>query len=182
MQRVRPYRRIIFSIIFSLLFVLLIFLDQFTKSIFMNLHNNTDWQKTTVINGFFEFRYAVNTGAAWSFLANVSWAQTFFKVLTVISLALFFAYYIFVCKKGYKFLRIALILIISGTIGNFIDRIVFGGVIDFISLIFGTYYFPVFNLADSYMTVGIIMLIIHFLFLDKNKLINIHGKKKDNGK
>jgi len=67
--------------------------------------------------------------------------------------------------------------VVGGTLGNFIDRLSFNGVTDFISLVFGDYYFPVFNLADSFLTVGVIMLIVHFLFLDESALF-----KKNNGK
>jgi len=68
---------------------------------------------------------------------------------------------------------------VGGTLGNFIDRLAYNGVVDFISLIFGDYYFPIFNLADSFMTVGIILMIIHYFFLDENKVFTKNGNKDD---
>ena len=60
---------------------------------------------------------------------------------------------------------------VGGTVGNFIDRIAVSGVTDFLGFIFGSYYFPVFNLADSFLVVGVIMLMVHFLFLDDGALL-----------
>lgn len=169
-------RKIILEIVPILVMLVIILADQITKTYCKNLYENNGWRVTTVIDGFFDFTYTVNTGAAWSFLAGKSWAQTFFKVLTSIALVLFYGFYIYACKKDYKFLRYALILIIGGTIGNFIDRLAYNGVVDFLSFTFGSYDFPVFNLADSYMTIGIIMLFIHYLFLDENKIFGKNDK------
>lgn len=170
-------KKIVLAIVPILLLILLLLADQITKTHVKNLAESSSWVKTTVIAGFFEFRYVMNTGAAFSFLANVTWGQLFFKILTSVALVLFFAYYVFVCHKGQTWARFAMIFIFAGTIGNFIDRLCYDGVVDFISLIFGTYNFPVFNLADAYMTVGVIMIIIQFLFVDENALFR--KKKKD---
>ena len=178
MQRTRADgRRIVKEILFSVLLICLLLLDQITKTVAKSSFES-GWQKTTVIENFFYFQYTMNTGAAWSFLSNVSWGQLFFKIITPISLVLFFIYYVYVCKKGYKFLRVAIILLIAGTIGNFIDRLVYNGVVDFISFVFGDYYFPIFNLADTFMTVSIVMIIIHYLFLDKEALFRRKNAKK----
>ena len=151
-----------------LILALLVFLDQFSKEHFKNLY--IEQGTTTVIDGFFYFTYTVNTGAAWSFLSGVAWAQTFFKVLTAIALIVFVVFYFYALKKGYKWLQYSIVLIVGGTVGNFIDRLAFNGVTDFLSFIFGAYKFPVFNLADSFLTVGVIMLIIHYLFLDNEAI------------
>ncbi len=171
MQGIRADRRkLILNLIPACLLILLILVDQITKTYVKTLHESGAWNSTSVIDGFFYFTYTINTGAAWSFLSNAPWAQIFFKVLTAVALVFFFFFYVYACKKNYKFLRYSLVLIIGGTLGNFIDRLAYNGVVDFIGFIFGTYNFPIFNLADSYMTVGIVMLIIHYLFLDKNGL------------
>ncbi len=181
-------RKITFICIALSVFVFLLGLDQLTKLLFKSMHEKDGWNSTVLIDGFFYFRYVTNSGAAWGLFGDKSWGQTFFKVLTVIALVVFCVAYYFVCKKGYKTLNIALILIIAGTIGNFIDRVCYNYVVDFISLIFGDYSFPVFNLADSYMTVGVVMAIVHFLFLDENAVFSKKkekeedlGNKKDNG-
>ena len=70
-------------------------------------------------------------------------------------------------------------LIIGGTIGNFIDRLSFNGVIDFIGVYLGDYPFPIFNLADSFLVAGMIMLIFYFLFLDNDALFKIRKKQTD---
>ncbi len=182
MQRTRSNarRRIIFEVSMIVLLVLLVVADQVTKICVKNLYETGEWTSTQVIKNFFYFTYVENTGSAWSFLSDVSWAQTFFKIITGVALVLFAFYYYFVTKKRYKWLKVALVLIIAGTIGNFIDRLAYNYVVDFLSFIFGDYHFPVFNLADSFMTVGIIMLLIHYLFLDKNALFK--KSKKDEEK
>jgi signal peptidase II len=135
--------------------------------------------KTVVIKDFFELTYTVNTGAAWSFLSGVSWAQTFFKVLTMVSLVLFGVFLFYAFKQNYKFLKYALVLVIAGTIGNFIDRILINGVIDFLSFTFWGWDFPVFNVADSCLTVGVIMIIVHYCFIDKDALFRKKNKEID---
>lgn len=172
--RVNGNKRIIIEIASVFLIFVLITLDQITKH-----HFSTTlalYEEKVVIDGFFYFTHTVNTGAAWSFLAGVSWSQTFFKILTGVALVAFFMFYIYAVRKGYRWLKISLILVISGTIGNFIDRLIFNGVIDFLSFVFGEYHFPVFNLADCFLVVGVIMLIIHYLFIDEGAVF-----KKKNG-
>ena len=179
MQRIRVDRRIIIkNLIFLLVLVALILIDQITKTVVKNLYENSGWVYTSVISGFFEFRYAFNTGAAFSFLADASWGQIFFKILTSIALVAFYIYYVYVCKKGYTFLRIAMIIVIAGTIGNLIDRLAYNGVVDFLSFTFGAYKFPIFNLADTYMTIGAIMVVVHYFFLDENAIFTKKNDKK----
>lgn len=167
-------KRLIIEVLFLLLIATLVVIDQVSKYYFSN--NFTYGQKQSVIDNFFYFTYTLNTGAAWSFLADVSWGQTFFKALTVVALVGFSFFYYSAVKKGYKWLRVALILVISGTVGNFIDRVTINAVIDFIGFTFGSYNFPIFNLADSFLVVGVIMIIFHFLFVDPNAVF-----KKKNG-
>jgi signal peptidase II len=169
----RRKRIVLLSVAVAILTVL-IFLDQWTKYYFSNLvKQNGD--KITIINGFFYITHVINTGAAWSFLSNVAWAQILFKILTPIAIVAFCLFYAFALKKNYKWLQISLVLIIGGSIGNYIDRLAINGVTDFISLVFGSYEFPVFNLADCFLVVGVIMIFVHYLFLDKNALF----KKKE---
>ena len=173
--RANRWKRITLEIIPIILFVILIVLDQVSKNFYKELYLKNG--QTMVIDGFFYLTYTVNTGAAWSFLSEVSWAQTFFKVLTVFSLVLFVFLYAYAFKNKYSWMKYSLAFVVGGTIGNFIDRLSFGGVTDFLSFVFGEYNFPVFNLADTFLVVGVIMLIIHFLFLDEGALF-----KKENGK
>lgn len=178
MQGTRSYR--IKTIIkYALILVGIAFfiaVDQSAKTYIKNLRETTEWNRTSVIDNFFQITCTFNSGAAWSFLADVSWGQTFFKILTPIALVGFIGFFVFALKRKYKLLSFALLLIISGTVGNYIDRLRYNFVVDFISFIFGEYHFPVFNLADSYMTVGIILLLIHFCFLDRNAIFKKNGK------
>ncbi len=159
-------RRIIIEIIFAFLLLSLIAIDQITKYHFS--HTLEMYETKPVIKDFFYFTYTINTGAAWSFLADVSWGQIFFKILTIFALIVFSILYFYCLKKGRKWLKVGLIFLISGTLGNFIDRLSINGVIDFIGFTFGEYNFPIFNLADAFLVVGVIMLIVQFLFLDEN--------------
>ncbi len=170
-------RRIIIEISLVLLLLALIAVDQITKYHFSHTIDFGDVKP--VIKDFFYFSYTINTGAAWSFLADAAWAQTFFKILTVIALIAFIAMYVYSLKKNYRWLKVSLIFIIGGTMGNFIDRLSINGVIDFIGFTFGEYNFPIFNLADTFLVVGIIMLIIQFLFIDKNAVFKRKNEDKN---
>ena len=156
-------KRIITIIVCVLLAVAGVYLDQLTKRI-----ASEERFSVTVIDNFFYLSYSENTGAGFSFLADKPWGQTLFKILTPVALVAFIVFLVFSVKNKYSFISIGLSAIISGTVGNFIDRVVNGFVVDFLSFKFGTYYFPTFNVADVCLTVGVIMLIVHFLFIDKN--------------
>lgn len=153
---------------------LIILIDQLTKLYFKN--NYFVGQKTEIIPGFFDFKYVQNTGSAFSLLADKSWGQLFFKIITPIALLVMCVFYYF-NRKGGAFFKYGMAFIIGGTIGNFIDRIAYSFVVDFLSFTFGTYKFAVFNIADSFLCVGIVMIFIHLLFLDKDALFR---KKKKN--
>ena len=128
------------------------------------------WAKNTlmqigtipVIKNVFHLTYAENRGAAFSILEGQRW---FFIVLTsvmlvIIALAFFKSYF-----KG-KWGKTTLVFIFAGAIGNFIDRLVLGYVVDMFD--FRLIDFPVFNVADIFLTVGGIMGVIYILFMDKD--------------
>ncbi len=184
MQRTGSFgrRRIVFLIVSLLVLGISIALDLITKGYFATL-DGADGQpfnlNIPVIKDFFYFTYTINEGAAFSFLHDVSWGQTFFKILTVIAFGFFVFLYFLAVKKNYGWLQIALSFIIGGTIGNFVDRVAFNYVRDFIGFIFGNYYFPVFNLADTFLTVGVIMFVIHYCFIDENAIFKFKKKEKE---
>jgi signal peptidase II len=115
-----------------------------------------------VIPDFFYFYYSRNTGAAWSILAGNQW------LLAIISfvVGVVFWFYYFKNYATFSFFNhLGISLFLSGTWGNFIDRALFPeGVIDFLSFRFGSYIFPTFNVADSALTIGVIILIGASLF------------------
>lgn len=166
MQGIRAFDRkrlIIFIIVPVILLAALIGIDQITK-----YFADKDRVNVAVIDGFFYLSYSTNSGAGFSFLADKEWGQLLFKIITPIALVAFIAFYVFAVKKSYKWLAYSLTVIIAGTIGNYIDRLINSKVVDFLSFHFGDYIFPTFNVADICLTVGVIMLIIHFLFLDNS--------------
>lgn len=175
-------RRLITCIILVFSCLVLIFLDQWSKTFFTKLYDKNG--TTVVIKDFFYLTFVKNSGSAYSFLSGVSWGQTFFKILTPVALVLFVVIFIYAIKKNYLVLSISVTFFVGGTVGNFIDRIFYSEVTDFLNLrLFGNSIFGVFNFADVCVSAGLILIIIHLLFLDKNSLFR--GKKKvgktDNG-
>ncbi|RCX17120.1 signal peptidase II [Anaerobacterium chartisolvens] len=126
--------------------------------------NNIEYHKSTaVIDQFFYITNIRNTGAAWSILEN---GRYFFLILTPIIVAVL-AYFLY--KMDSRLLRTALSLIIGGAAGNFIDRLLIGSVVDFLEFHFGTYIFPIFNIADCCVVIGSFLLAYYLLFIYKEK-------------
>lgn len=174
MQGTRTFkgkRLVIFIIIPVILLAALIGFDQITKYLIAK-----DEAHFTVIDNFFYISYSTNKGAGFSFLADKEWGQLLFKIITPVALIAFTLFYVFAVKKSYKLLTYSVIGIISGTIGNYIDRLINGEVVDFLSFKFGSYFFPTFNVADICLTVGVIMIIVHFLFLDESAIFRKKSK------
>ena len=116
----------------------------------MSLH-----ESVVVIGGLLNITYVRNPGAAFSFLATASpgFRSVFFLSVTILSIVLVL-YYIAKSKTEEPLMIFALSLILSGALGNFIDRVRIGEVIDFIDVHLGAYHWPAFNVADSAITVG----------------------------
>lgn len=113
-------------------------------------------ESKTIIDNFLNITYVRNTGAAWSILDNNTWIVTVISLLIIIGII----YYVYRNRVSKKILKIGYGLIFGGAIGNFIDRIVYEYVIDFIDIdIFGWNY-PIFNLADMFIVVGVILVMI----------------------
>ncbi len=113
-------------------------------------------ESKTIIDNFLNITYVRNTGAAWSILDDNTWIVTVISLLIIIGII----YYVYRNRVSKKILKIGYGLILGGAIGNFIDRIVYGYVIDFIDIdIFGWNY-PIFNLADMFIVVGVILVMI----------------------
>ena len=137
--------------------VLMIALDQWTKMIAV-----ANWKETPKVlwKDVFELRYLENIGAAFSSMEGKT--VLLLLITGLISVVLIFLYLVIPETKRWRFLRIALVLLIAGGIGNYIDRVRLGYVVDF--LYFKAINFPIFNVADCYVTVGIIA-IIFLVFL-----------------
>jgi signal peptidase II len=122
-------------------------------------------REVVVVEDFFTFRYARNPGAAFSFLAKAdpSWRKTFFLIMPLVALGVVMVIYHRLGQEQ-RAMMVALSLVMSGALGNWIDRARFGWVIDFISWHYKSeYYFPTFNIADSFITVGIILMALGIL-------------------
>lgn len=146
-----------------LLFILLLFLDQLTKYIVYTKMNLYDSIK--LWDGVFHFTYIQNKGAAWGMFEE---KQIIFVIFAIIVLVLGIIFYIRCVNRNiFKDIRFLTILILAGAIGNMIDRIRFHYVVDF--LYFKLIDFPVFNVADCYVTIGFFTLIYLVLFKYKDE-------------
>ena len=131
--------------------------DQFTKVLILGYYKYGD---ATVVTSFFNIVRAHNTGAAFSFLAAASgWQRWLFTGLGLA--ATLFILYMLRTHSGQKLFSFALACILGGAIGNVIDRLLHGYVVDFLQFHWGNrWYFPAFNVADSAITVGAACLIL----------------------
>jgi signal peptidase II len=141
-----------------LIFILGMLLDYVTKIWAIDtLKGKAD---ITVIEGFFDFSYLENRGAAFGIFQGRVYLLAF---VTMIIMAVLFVMYQ-KTKKKTKLLTISTALILTGAIGNLIDRLRYGFVVDFISWHWkNTYYFPTFNVADICITVGTGLLILYII-------------------
>jgi lipoprotein signal peptidase len=133
-----------------------ILLDQLTKTLILR---NFQLGETHVVTPFFNIVRWHNTGAAFSFLAHAAgWQRWFFVALGLAATA--FILWMLLRHGGQRLFSAALALILGGALGNVIDRLLHGHVIDFIQVHWGSAYFPSFNVADSAITIGAGMLIL----------------------
>ncbi len=137
--------------------ILIVILDQWTKFL---AEANLVYLEQVPITPSFNLMLAYNKGAAFSFLSDAGgWQRWFFTVLKlIVSCAII--YWLYTLRPNQKWLAIALALILAGAIGNVWDRIQLGHVVDFIQIYYQSWYWPVFNIADSAIVVGAVMLII----------------------
>ena len=143
------------------LFLLLVFLDQLTKYLVIN---KLELYESTSLLPFLNFTFVVNYGFAFGFLNNPSLNQLVVS-LVILSIIIYFLYLLI--KTQDSIFRFSLVLILSGALGNFIDRIFRGFVIDFIDIYIAKYHWPAFNFADSCITIGFMVLMFNILFLNK---------------
>ena len=136
--------------------LVLLIADQFTKGLILEAYQLGDG---TYITSFFNIVRAHNLGAAFSFLANESgWQRWFFTGIGVVA-AIFITWLLW-RHAGQKLFSFALACILGGALGNVIDRVLYGYVVDFLDFHYGTWHFPAFNVADSAITVGAACLIL----------------------
>ena len=134
--------------------VIVVIVDQLTKLWIMSnfaLHG-----QQSIIPGFFNLVYVTNTGAAFGFLAgnNSFLRQMFFVAVALIALIVIIVSYKHLKNQGRIFIY-ALGLIAGGAVGNLIDRLRLGSVVDFLDFYIGSYHWPAFNAADSAISIGV---------------------------
>ena len=155
-------------------FILLILFDQWTKSLAVaNLMNQEPF---VIVKDVFQLRYLENRGAAFGMMQG---QQTFFVISALIAVAIItYVYFKLPWEKRFHPLRAVVLFIAAGAVGNLIDRLVLGYVVDF--FYFELIDFPIFNVADIYVTCPTIILALLILFYYKeDELDCLFPKKKE---
>ena len=150
-----------------IIIVCLLVLDQITKYL-IQLNLSQVGASVPLIDGLVQFTNVHNTGAAWGMLSGYRWL---FIPMTLIVAGLLLFVIIRFRKKFCVFSRVTLALLFAGAVGNFIDRLLLGYVRDFIDIT-PWFSFPVFNVADSALSIGCVFLVIDALFLKDKSLFD----------
>lgn len=145
--------------------VAVIIADQLSKLWVMDYLMRT--QPVVEVTPFFNLTYAWNTGISFSMFSNSG--TTGAIILSVVALAIVASLLWWLKTEQVKAIRIALGMIIGGAIGNIIDRVRLGAVFDFLDIYVGSYHWPVFNLADSFICIGAVIIVTHSLLNREQK-------------
>lgn len=138
-----------------LITLLVLILDIVSKIVVVNYLKLGE--SINVINKFLYLTYVRNTGAAWSILANNTYLISFISLVIIAGII----WYIVNNRSDVKIEKTAYALVLGGAIGNFVNRIIYGYVIDFIDIKIFNYNYPIFNLADIFIVAGVILLVIY---------------------
>lgn len=145
---------------------LVLFLDIVTKVVVVNF---LSYGASVEILPIFDLTLVYNHGAAFSFLADAGGWQKYLFLGISLTASIFFLAWLFQLRSNQKLLALALSLLLSGALGNLVDRFVNGYVVDFLSFHWNEHYFPAFNVADSAITVGVIFLLLDTFFNGSSK-------------
>ena len=141
--------------------------DQATKWI---ANTQLDYHQPVAVIPYLEWYLSYNPGAAFSFLAGAGgWQRWFFTVLAI-AVTGFLLAWLFKTRREERLVPLALVIVMGGAIGNVIDRVRLGYVVDFIDVHFGGWHYPAFNVADSAITCGVILLLIDALLVGRGKI------------
>lgn len=132
--------------------------------------NNLAWGDVKRVTPFLNIRLALNKGAAFGFLDSSSGWQIYLLAILAIAVAVLMLIWFWRAKHPSHWMLVALCLIIGGAIGNAIDRIANGVVVDFIDFHVRSWHYATFNVADIAITIGVICLLIDWMFIDTTKL------------
>jgi signal peptidase II len=146
--------------------LLAIILDQASK---LAIAGSMHLYQSIQIMPYFNLTYVHNTGAAFSFLSDAGgWQRWFFAGLALL-ISVVIAVWLARLKQHETLLAIALALVLGGAIGNLIDRLAYGYVIDFLDVYYQTWHWPAFNIADSAITLGVILMLVDSFGLVKSE-------------
>ena len=143
---------------------ILVLADQISKNIVVKTMSL--YESIPVIQNFFHFTYITNDGMAFGI--NFPFGYYIFTSVSIL-LTLFLFWYLWSVRTHSIVIRLGISFIIAGAIGNLIDRIFLGAVIDFLDFMIGNFHWYVFNLADSYVTVGMVLVLIDSIILEKKR-------------
>ena len=148
---------------FLIISLLVVAADQFTK--YLVIQHMPLYKRISVIPGFFNLTHVRNPGGAFGFLAQNGspWRHWIFLGASVFALCMIFYFYRRT-PKTHPYLATGLSLIFGGAVGNLIDRLRFGEVVDFLDVYVAHLHWPTFNVADSAVVVGVIIFIAHIVF------------------
>ena len=157
------------SVLWLLLSLAVVLFDQYTKDLVVQ--NLVEFQRINLMPMLDLVRFH-NTGAAFSFLANAGgWQHWLFTGIAIAVSAGIVWYQWVLPASGARLLATGLALILGGAIGNVIDRLVQGYVVDFIFVYYGDWSWPAFNVADSAISVGVAFIIFDSLFLERKRKV-----------
>ncbi|MBD31204.1 MAG: signal peptidase II [Candidatus Marinimicrobia bacterium] len=142
----------------------LVLADQISKTIVVKTMSL--YESIPVIQNFFHFTYITNDGMAFGI--NFPFGYYIFTSVSIL-LTFFLFWYLWSVRTPSIVIRLGISFIIAGAIGNLIDRIFLGAVIDFLDFMIGDFHWYVFNLADSYVTIGMVMVLVDSIILEKKR-------------
>ncbi|RKP55290.1 signal peptidase II [Cohnella endophytica] len=145
---------------------IVVFLIDYVSKKIVSHNIEQDKERISVLGDFFIISHIRNRGAAFGMLQEQRW---FFLIITVVVVVGILWYLHRSYRTGSMLLMFALSMILGGAVGNFLDRALFGEVVDFLQLNFGSYTFPIFNLADSAICIGVALVILDALLAMKQE-------------
>ena len=146
------------------LIVVIVALDQWSKWAIKTSYNL--YQSKPVIQDLLHFTYVTNDGMAFGL--SFPGGKHVLLIMTIL-LTGFIIGFLWKEKNGHPLMKYCLALILSGAIGNLIDRLLYGKVVDFLDLMIGNFHWYIFNVADSSVTIGMIFFIIHSIYIEQKK-------------
>ena len=145
--------------------VFIFILDQLTKRAVqssLSLH-----QSKPIIQDFFHLTYVTNDGMAFGL--SMPGGRTILLILSIL-LTIFICWFLWQEREGHNLVRLGLALILAGAFGNLLDRILYGKVVDFLDFMIGDFHWYIFNIADSSVTIGMMVFIFHSFFIETRKV------------